>query len=736
MQTVAANSTAHLCYFAASHTLSTTAWSESATVAAGLLRGVRALRPIYWGALVAAALACSLAALLFWPWPQPWAFRSDPSLAMVVGLAAPGVATLVLAHALVAVSSVEPVVPALSLLAAALLGTLGAGLAVYCHETFCEPPLPPAFDSRALVPTTLAAAVLCLWVWARDMVRRQRGRRGSLQASLIGGGTADSVAASGAGGESGVDPERRRQEIAITALRFIDGFSDSIPSVALRQFAVQPPPAGLGGSPAAQAVIFGIIGVLPWNFNFVAAFISDTFPICGRRRVPYMIIGLCGQMLAWGLMGLLPGNLLAFAGLVFLRYTFAMLWVVMCDTVTVECMNKWERGTDKGKLQSDCSLWQTIGTLSGGLIGGWMLEYWPRFSYKAMFRVRAVLTVPELVLVAFLSDPKVNAKEEGGAEDESESKSLLGKEGHDKVREERDGVVKQNIRVIWSSMHEYRIWRPMIFVFVFSLAPGNGDGFNSFLLGNPALRAGQTCAADDPICPNTTDIPFCLDSPTCPPEPPFWPADRPPLFFTDADYAYVNFIASCGSIGGILIFKRYLRQAAWRPMFAIVITVSVGLSMLQLILIYGINQQWGVPNLLFAMGDDLIQTVAEEFINMPMNIMMSLMVPDGAEGTVFALVNSLQTVGSSTSGAISAVLTASLGITLTDFSTLGTLTIVTGLAKLIALPFIFLVPRSVDFAKSDQRRSVWGAVALATVLFGGIGWSVGTAIYKLAAGEF
>ena len=43
MQTVAANSTAHLCYFAASHTLSTTAWSESATVAAGLLRGVRAL---------------------------------------------------------------------------------------------------------------------------------------------------------------------------------------------------------------------------------------------------------------------------------------------------------------------------------------------------------------------------------------------------------------------------------------------------------------------------------------------------------------------------------------------------------------------------------------------------------------------------------------------------------------------------------------------------------------------
>ena len=47
-----------------------------------------------------------------------------------------------------------------------------------------------------------------------------------------------------------------------------------------------------------------------------AAFVSDTFPICGRRRVPYMVVGLVGQAVAWGLMGMLPGSLLLFAGLV------------------------------------------------------------------------------------------------------------------------------------------------------------------------------------------------------------------------------------------------------------------------------------------------------------------------------------------------------------------------------------------------------------------------------------
>ena len=163
-----------------------------------------------------------------------------------------------------------------------------------------------------------------------------------------------------------------------------------------------------------------------------------------------MVVGLVGQAVAWGLMGMLPGSLLLFAGLVhppappsspatwvlyteelcvqhmqppdiarvirnrnlspraaqvFVRYTSCMIWVVMCDTVTVETMNKstprdsfamagieqcdqlgvlcrYETGRDKGKLQSDCSMYQTVGTLIGGLLGGWMLEYWPRFSYQ------------------------------------------------------------------------------------------------------------------------------------------------------------------------------------------------------------------------------------------------------------------------------------------------------------------------------------------------------------------
>jgi hypothetical protein len=50
---------------------------------------------------------------------------------------------------------------------------------------------------------------------------------------------------------------------------------------------------------------------------------------------------------------------------------------------------------------------------------------------------------------------------------------------------------------VWESMHENRVWRPMVFICVFSLAPGTGDAFTSFLLGCPGdFPVG--CDRDEP----------------------------------------------------------------------------------------------------------------------------------------------------------------------------------------------------------------------------------------------
>ena len=78
---------------------------------------------------------------------------------------------------------------------------------------------------------------------------------------------------------------------------------------------------------------------------------------------------------------------------------------------------------------------------------------------------------------------------------------------------------------------------------------------------------------------------------------------------------------------------------------------------------------------------------------------MGQIVPKGTEASVFALVTSLQMVGGTAGGAISAVLTEALGVTLRDYSRLADLVIITSCVKLVSIPFIALVPAHISVAR-------------------------------------
>ena len=70
-------------------------------------------------------------------------------------------------------------------------------------------------------------------------------------------------------------------------------------------------------------------------------------------------------------------------------------------------------------------------------------------------------------------------------------------------------------------MQQDQVWRPMVFIFVFALAPGNGDAFNSFLLADPDSLPAQ----DDE-----------------------WPGGIAPLNFSDSEFAYVATIAQMANV--------------------------------------------------------------------------------------------------------------------------------------------------------------------------------------------
>ena len=110
-------------------------------------------------------------------------------------------------------------------------------------------------------------------------------------------------------------------------------------------------------------------------------------------------------------------------------------------------------------------------------------------------------------------------------------------------------------------------------------------------------------------------------------------------------------------------------------------------------------------------------------------------VPKGTEASVFALVTSLQMVGSTAGGALSAVLTETFGVTLRDYSSLGTLIWITSMVKLVSLPFVALVPASISLAREGTARTKAGAWLLGTTMVAGTMFAVVTSIVKLAGGR-
>ena len=80
------------------------------------------------------------------------------------------------------------------------------------------------------------------------------------------------------------------------------------------------------------------------------------------------------------------------------------------------------------------------------------------------------------------SDADASAPSDGdGAEPGVEDVSQFG-EGLSEPSSKVVGL-KQQCEQIWDAMHQNRIWRPMIFICIHALVPGNGDAFNSFTQG-------------------------------------------------------------------------------------------------------------------------------------------------------------------------------------------------------------------------------------------------------------
>ena len=503
-------------------------------------------------------------------------------------------------------------------------------------------------------------------------------------------------------------PPDHRQRLLIPALHFVCGFSNGLPDVAKRMMFVNE----LQIEPAVQAALFGVLLSVPWQFKLGMAFLTDSVPIGGRRRIPYLLICLSMQAVVNLCIGLLVGPDLSvgmLAALLFASTVAQVMIGTILDTLTVENMRN-EVGKEVGSLQSNCWIALQLGGLLGLLLGGWAMQY-GGLSVAAIYMSVAIVKACSLLCTFPIFDPRVPASQRDPARCGIKVRVLLGQ--------------------VWETMKDPIIWKPTVFLFIFAAKPGNADAFNSFLAGK-----------------QHNDLP------------------PQPLGFSESEIAYIGMFGTAANALGAFMYKGCLRQVPLRVLFGTLITIGALVASSQLVLILGLNTQWRLPDFWFAIGDDVVIHVINFMMAMPMLVLMASMCPKGAESTVFALVTSVQTAGSTFSGALSSMATSHFDISLRDYSRLWQLTLFTATVKLVSLPLLPLIPNAIatdpprkekdgeeedadeiadekapllakapprpDAKRPAKRHPRTGAVVLSCLLVGGLSWSIGQATYKLS----
>ena len=91
------------------------------------------------------------------------------------------------------------------------------------------------------------------------------------------------------------------KHIPLLSFYLLLGFCFQFPSVAMRYWMME----NVQVSPAQMSAIFGVVAI-PWCLKPIYGFISDSYPIYGLRRRPYMVIMSFATCFMWILLPFVP----------------------------------------------------------------------------------------------------------------------------------------------------------------------------------------------------------------------------------------------------------------------------------------------------------------------------------------------------------------------------------------------------------------------------------------------
>jgi len=402
---------------------------------------------------------------------------------------------------------------------------------------------------------------------------------------------------------------------------------------------------------------------LPWSMKMVSGVASDVYPIFGSRRIAYLLLGTAATMAGYAAMagsvatraGYLVASLLITVGF--------MVQDVVADALSVEVA---ETDEEIGQIQTLGRMATLAGGISVGYLSGWLAD---SIGSRATFGAAALLPLLVALSIPLARPGRAVARtvstataSDGGPLGGGKARLVmlvgLGYAAFGVILEVLDVPFNQEIvlfvsvAVIGMLLQRVGISRGVavasIVIFLFRATPDVGQGYS------------------------------------------YWAIDR--LGFDQRFLGLLAQVASILSLVGLLLFRKTIvRRPVSFTLFWVVI-VGTLLYVPNVGLFYGLHDWLGISARALAFIDTTISAPLAQLTMVPMLILIARSAPPGAEATMFAIMASLMNLALSASQLFTRYLNDLFAVTQQDYSNLGRLMIVVGLANLLpllALPFLW-----------------------------------------------
>nr|GMD07770.1 probable folate-biopterin transporter 3 [Ipomoea batatas] len=167
-------------------------------------------------------------------------------------------------------------------------------------------------------------------------------------------------------------------------------------------------------------------------------------------------------------------------------------------------------------------------------------------------------------------------------------------------------------------------------------------------------------------------------------------------FFSKEAVGAISSIGAVGSLLGILLYQNAFKHHPFRRVLFWAQLLYGASGLLDLILVSRANLRIGIPDYFVAVSDAAISHMITRLKWMPLLVLSTKLCPSGIEGTFFALLMSIDHIGSLTAAWAGGLCLHVLHVTRTQFGNLWVAIVVRSFLRVVPVGLLFLVPRNDD----------------------------------------